>query len=66
MHVGLIAAQSVVMHAVQVVVMLVALSATVRLVRHVRRDLIARCARVRMIVRSGANRLKAARPFANC
>ena len=62
----MLAVQVVVMLAVQVVVMHAVLSVTVRHVRHGRRDLIVRCARVPMIVRSVANRLKAARPFANC
>jgi hypothetical protein len=77
MHAGPIVAQSVVMHvvklavqvAVQVVVMhavqVVALSVTAPRAQHVRRALIARRARVQMIVHSGVNRLKVARPFAN-
>jgi hypothetical protein len=68
-----IVAQSVVMLAVPVAVMhavmhavpVVALSVTARHVRHVRLALIVRRAHVRMIVHSGVNRLKAAKPFAS-
>jgi hypothetical protein len=61
MHVVMVAVQVVVMHAVPVVV----LSVTAPCVRHVRLALIARRARVRMIVHSAVNRLKAAKLFAS-
>jgi hypothetical protein len=60
-----IVAQSVVMLAVTHAVQVVALSVTAPRVQHVRLALIARRARVQMIVHSGVNRLKAAKPFAS-
>jgi len=69
MHADLIVVMLAVTHAVQVVVMLavqaVALSVTAPHVQLVRPALIARRARVRMIVHSGVNRLKAAKLFAS-
>jgi hypothetical protein len=77
MHVVMVAVQVVVMHVVMHVVpvavpvavmhavLVVALSVTAPCVRHVRLALIARRARVRMIVHSGVNRLKAAKLFAS-
>jgi hypothetical protein len=60
-----VAAMHAATHAVTHVVLVVVLSVTARHVRHVRLALIARRARVRMIVRSGVNKLKAAKLFAS-
>jgi hypothetical protein len=65
MHAVMHAVPVVVMHAVMHAVPVVALSVTAPCVRHVRLALIARRARVRMIVHSGVNRLKAAKLFAS-
>jgi hypothetical protein len=69
MHADLIVVMLAVTHAVQAVVMLavpvVALSVTAPRVQHVRPALTGRRDHVRMIVRSGVNKSKAARPSAN-
>ena len=64
-HVVMVAVQVEVMHVVMHAVPVVVRSVTARHVRHVRLALIVRCARVQMIVHSGVNRLKAAKPFAS-
>jgi hypothetical protein len=64
-HVVMVAVQVEVMHVVMHAVPVVVRSVTARHVRHVRLALIVRRARVQMIVRSGVNRLKAAKPFAS-
>jgi hypothetical protein len=65
MHAVPVAVPVVVMHVVMHAVPVVVRSVTARHVRHVRLALIVRRARVQMIVRSGVNRLKAAKPFAS-
>jgi hypothetical protein len=64
-HAVPVAVPVAVMHAVMHAVPVAALSVTAPCVRHVRLALIARRARVRMIVHSGVNRLKAAKLFAS-
>ena len=61
----MVVVQVVAMHAVTHVVQVVVRSVTARHVRHVHLALIVRRARVQMIVRSGVNRLRAAKPFAS-
>jgi hypothetical protein len=64
-HAVQVAVPVVVMHVVMHAVPVVALSVTAPCVRHVRLALIARRARVRTIVHSGVNRLKADKLFAS-